>query len=109
MAPSVDKAKLKSYLKHTKLGIEVLIFILSVAGTILIAYAEPVRFIVWLFSNVISIGYFGLNKQYPLMAQQMVLLVPTILGIYNGYFTDPIQCPACPVKPSWHPDNILKF
>lgn len=104
----VDR-KLKSYFKLTKLGIEVLIFGLSVAGAILIAYTEPSGFIIWLFSNVISIGYFGFNKQYPLMAQQMVFLVPTTLGIYNGYFMEPFvpQCPTCPAKPAWYPDNIL--
>lgn len=65
--------------------IEITIFIISVIGAICISYQLLQGFLLWFFSNLISIIYFTLKKQYPLTLQQIVFLITTILGIVHNF------------------------
>lgn len=68
-----------------KFWIELVIFILSVIGAILIAYQNFNGFWLWIISNILSIIYFSYCEQYPLVFQQCVFLITSILGIYNNW------------------------
>lgn len=65
--------------------LQFLIFLLSVIGAICVSLQENKGFVLWLFSNFISIGYFFYQKQYPLFLQQIVFTVTTILGIWYNW------------------------
>lgn len=77
--------KTKPFYKTLTFYIEMVIFLISVVGALLVSFNLYLYgFILWLFSNTFSIAYFIFQKQYPLVCQQLVFLITTILGVYNN-------------------------
>lgn len=77
--------KTKPFYKTLTFYIEMVIFLISVVGALLVSFNLYLYgFILWLFSNTFSIAYFIFQKQYPLVCQQVVFLVTTIIGVYNN-------------------------
>lgn len=74
-----------AYVLTWNFWVEMLIFVISVSGSICIVYQLLQGFLFWFTANLISIVYFSFKKQYPLALQQFGFLIANTLGIVHNY------------------------
>lgn len=72
------------FLKY-RLLVQLFIFIVTLMGSIYNAFHSHLAFYLWLVSNIISVIYYLMTKQFIFGIQQLMFTTTTIIALYNIY------------------------